>query len=248
MQVHPEQRALQYRATGVVEIHVDPVWRGGPQLGSEVGVSMAHGRIQLELVDQPAAFLVGTGDADHSTPADLRQLGGDVPDRSGRRGHQDRLAGPRLADLEQAEVGREPIGAEGAQLAGTGSSVRGEHGQSRRWVNRVLLPAGGCADQGAGRHRRVGGRLDPGDPVPVHHPARDRRPGVAGAALQPGALPRSDGDGQRSTQDLARFRFRPLGDSNLEVALRQRSLWQGSDHHLPVVGHGGNLAGRQGRR
>ena len=62
-------------------------------------------RVEAEVLDDPAALLVGAGDADDASRIlDPRDLARDRADATGRAGHDDGLARLRATDLEQPEV------------------------------------------------------------------------------------------------------------------------------------------------
>ena len=67
-------------------------------------------------IDDVVAFLRSAGDADDAAALDLGDLAGDRPDGAGGTGEHDRLAGLRLADIEQAEISGQPGHAQRAQV------------------------------------------------------------------------------------------------------------------------------------
>ena len=69
-------------------------------------------RIEAELAHQPVALVLAARRADHAAAGELRDLADHGADRAGRRRHQHGVAGLGLADLEQAEIGREAGDAE----------------------------------------------------------------------------------------------------------------------------------------
>ena len=77
--------------------------RGEPLASSRALV--VDGGVEAELVGEPGALLVAAGDADGAAALDLGDLADHGADRAGRRRDDHRLAGLRLADVEQAEVG-----------------------------------------------------------------------------------------------------------------------------------------------
>jgi hypothetical protein len=160
-----------------------------------------------------------------------------VPDGAARRADDERLAGLRRADLEQAEVGGEAVDPEQRQVQG-GVDVGGDDAGVLGPQHGVVLPTGRAGDEVAdGDPLRVG-RLDSADAAATHHDAGHRGAGVAGAALQAGALAGADRDRQRAGEDLAVARFRRRRGDELVVVLGERTARQRPDQDLTVVGHG----------
>src|SRR5690606_17798180 len=90
--------------------------------------------VEAELILDERALLRPTGNADSTAAGELRKLAHDLPyGARGCRDH-DRVARFRLADLEEAEIGREPRHAENA--------VRSRDRRHRR----VDLPRAAAAD------------------------------------------------------------------------------------------------------
>ena len=69
-------------------------WRG-PEHVAELGVAVADGLVEAELVDEHPALVLGAGDADHPTTGTLGQLADEVADGARCRGDEHGLAGLR---------------------------------------------------------------------------------------------------------------------------------------------------------
>src|SRR4029079_5962076 len=73
-------------------------------------------RIETELLHDMIAFDFTAGDSDHMATPGLAQLSDDAAHRTGGRGNDERVAGLRLADLEQSEPCRYSRHAEHAEV------------------------------------------------------------------------------------------------------------------------------------
>ena len=83
--VHPLQHRVEDGAAGVLEVHVDAVGAVTVEGLSQILGAPVDGRVETELLDQPAALLVGTGDAHDPTASQLAELGGDGAHRQEAR-------------------------------------------------------------------------------------------------------------------------------------------------------------------
>ena len=81
-----------------------------------VGGPVVDGGVEAELVDEHPALVVDAGDADDPAAREAGDLADEVTDRPGRRRDDHRLARLRLADVEQAEVGGQTVGAEHGEV------------------------------------------------------------------------------------------------------------------------------------
>ena len=79
---------------------------------------MVDGGVEAELAGEHGALLVAPGNADDPAARELRQLPDDMADRSAGGRDDHRLPGLWAADVEQAEVGGEAVGPEGAEVQG----------------------------------------------------------------------------------------------------------------------------------
>src|SRR5439155_19094685 len=91
-------------AADVLEVDVDSLRTRGPQRGEHIVGLVVDARVEAELADDVVALVLRAGDADDATALELRDLTDDGADGARRRGDDDRLAGFRLADVEQADV------------------------------------------------------------------------------------------------------------------------------------------------
>ena len=83
-------------AAHVVEVDVDAVGAQLHEAGGDVLGPVVDARVEAELVDDPAALVVGARDADDRRRAlELRELSGDRADATGGAGHHEGLAGLR---------------------------------------------------------------------------------------------------------------------------------------------------------
>ena len=126
------------------------------------------------------ALLRAAGDADDPAALDLRDLADDLADRTGRGRDDHGLAGVRLADLEQPEVGGHAGHAEHAEvLRRAGPPRRSTSDHAPAVTDRVLLhaerPADVVADAEVGMLRRD----HPADAAGAHHLADPDRRDVA---------------------------------------------------------------------
>ena len=126
----------------VLEVDVDALRAGGFQPLGQVGLAVVEAGVEAEFLLDEAALPFAAGDADDATALDLGDLADHRADRPGRRRHDERLAGLRFADVEQAGVGGQARHPEHAQRVGD----RAERGvdllHSLAIGQRVLLPAG----------------------------------------------------------------------------------------------------------
>ena len=104
-QVHLRQHGVEDFAADVLEIHVDPVRRGGFQIGGQVAGLVVDAGIEAQFLGDVAAFLSAARDADGAASLDLGDLADQRADRTRCRRDHHRLARLGLAHLEQAEVG-----------------------------------------------------------------------------------------------------------------------------------------------
>jgi hypothetical protein len=74
--------------------------------------------VETDLLDEPAAFVRTTRNADGTAAFDPGDLSDDAAHRPGRPGHQHGLARLGPADIEQAEVRGQTADTEGAQMHG----------------------------------------------------------------------------------------------------------------------------------
>ena len=179
-----------------VEVDVDAVGHRFLELKPEVRALVVNGRIEAKLFREQAALRLPTGNADDAAAADAGHLADQVADRTGGRRDEDGLPLLRLTDIEQTEVGGQPVRAIDAKVVGRIAAVVAtvHDAHLRRGMDRVVLPAGGTDDQRADRRRGVVRRLDPGHRGATHDDAGARRAGIARAALETGALARPDRD------------------------------------------------------
>ena len=71
--------------------------------------------IEPQLLRHEAALVRPAGDPDHLAALELADLPHDLPDAAGGSAHHQRLARLGLADVQQAEIGRRPHHAKGAE-------------------------------------------------------------------------------------------------------------------------------------
>src|SRR5213079_2627647 len=85
----PAEDRVEYRTTGVVEVHVDPLRTELLESRADVIGPMVDGAVDAEIVDEPAALLVGSGDPDHAAAEKLGDLHRDRARAAGGRGDHD---------------------------------------------------------------------------------------------------------------------------------------------------------------
>ena len=105
--VHLRQAGFENVAADIVEIDVDAFRRRGLQRLERRTVLVIDRGIEAEFAGQPVALVLAAGDADDMAALDLGDLADDRSDRAGRGRDHDGLAGLRLADIEQPEIGGE---------------------------------------------------------------------------------------------------------------------------------------------
>ena len=102
--VDARQHGVEDLAADVVEVDVDAFRAVRLQAVLDRAGLVVDAGVEAELLDDPLALRRAAGDADDAAALDLRELADGLADRAGRARDDDRLAGLRLADVEQAEV------------------------------------------------------------------------------------------------------------------------------------------------
>src|SRR5439155_13896934 len=95
-------------AADIVEINIDAFRCRGPQRLEYRAVLVIDRGIEAEFRSQPVALVLAAGDADDAAALYFSDLADDRPNRAGGGRDHDGLAGLRLADIEQSEIGGEP--------------------------------------------------------------------------------------------------------------------------------------------
>ena len=119
-----------------------PLRAGGFQALGQVGLAVVEAGVEAEFLLDEAALRLAPGDADDAAPLDLGDLPDHRADRPGRRRHDERLSGLRLADVEQAGVGGQARHPEHAQRVGDGAERGVDLLHALAIGQRILLPAG----------------------------------------------------------------------------------------------------------
>ena len=102
-------------AADILEINVDTFATRLIERGAEIGAAMVERCIETELVLDVAALVGPAGDTDDPRTVALRKLTGHGANRARCGRHDDGLAGFRLADIGEADIGghaRHPQNAE----------------------------------------------------------------------------------------------------------------------------------------
>ena len=146
--------------------------------------------IEAELLHDPLAFRRTAGDADGAAALDLRELPDRLADRAGGAGHDDGLAGLRLADVQQAEVAGHARHAEDVQPLCRRADAQIDldefaAAELARAEGRVLLHAESAADVVADGERRPLGGDDDADAAGAHDLVDRHRRDVALAFVHP---------------------------------------------------------------
>ena len=141
------------RAAHVVEVNVDPV---RTQLFECLVVILRRlvieARVEAEFLGEVVDLVVRTGDADNPATLDLGDLSDERADRAGCPGNDDRLAGLRIANVEQAKVAGESRHPQHAERCGDGHARRDiDLADAPAVALGILLPAEHPADHVAGR-------------------------------------------------------------------------------------------------
>src|SRR5262245_13583090 len=101
------QRGVEDFSADVVEVDVYAIRTGPLQpLANVLGLVIDRG-VEAQIVHDPFAFLVASGDADDAAALDLADLADDRADRAGGGGYDERFARLRISDVQQSEVGRQ---------------------------------------------------------------------------------------------------------------------------------------------
>src|SRR6185437_5714613 len=114
--VHQPERGIEHCAADILEIDVDAVRTCGAKIVVQIPRAVIDAGVEAELVNDVVALGPAARDADGATAADLRELADDAANGARRRGDDDRLSGPWLPDLEQAEPRGESRHAENAEV------------------------------------------------------------------------------------------------------------------------------------
>lgn len=119
------------------------------KLALEVGVLVVERSVEAELVHQPFAFIVTTGNTNDARTAGLCNLSGHAARRTSRAGNNNELARLGVADLGHTDPGGQAREAEGGHHV-LGVPEVGEQGLGlvpAGLEDGVLLPAGQAADE-----------------------------------------------------------------------------------------------------
>ena len=158
VRLHPPQRGAEDVAAGVVEVDVDAV--GGRRLEgvAEVGRLVVDGDVEAELAGEQLAHL----SSEPAMPTSRQPLSLAIwptmwPTEPAAARHHDRLPRLRLADVEQPEVRRDPVGAE--QRRGAARGRRRHRPGEGAWPGAPSSPASRSA-RTRGRPARSDGSFD----------------------------------------------------------------------------------------
>ena len=115
--VHVFQRRFQVGAADVFKIDVDAVRAQAADLVDQRGhVLVVQGLVDAGDVAQPLHLGRRAGAAHHAAAFDLGDLADDHADGAGGPRYEHRFAFARLADVKQADVGRQARHAHGAEV------------------------------------------------------------------------------------------------------------------------------------
>src|SRR6516162_7640880 len=178
------------------------------------------------------ALVLAAGNADHVAAFDPGDLADDRADRArGRRNH-DGLAGLRLADLEQAEIGGEACNAIDAEEMRQRLHLR-HLGEVLCRYSRIILPAGVAKHDVTGCQARRPGCDDFGDRAACHNRVGfDSR--AIRRAMHPGAVGGIERDEARAQQSFAVIRFRDRRAGQLEMFRSELSAWLFDQQDLAI--------------
>src|SRR6202007_2885495 len=107
----------------------------------EVGVMMVEAFIEPESGARVFALLAPPRDAHHVAAADLADLTDDGADGAGRCTYHQRLAGPRLTNVEKTDVSGEPRHSQHSEGVGRSLHGRIDFHQVAPVRDTVVLPA-----------------------------------------------------------------------------------------------------------
>ncbi len=203
-QVHAAHHRLHDRAADLLEVDVHALRRQRVEPLADVLVLVVDRRVEAELVGKIAALLRAAGDADDMQALDLADLADDLPDAAGGRRDDQRLAFLRLADVQQAEIGRRADEAEDA--------VADRERQARRQLGLCEVRAVGDDVVGelaepeidvAFLHARLPARHDAAGDAAAHRRVERHRRHVLPHVAHPDAIGRIEREIQHLEQKLA---------------------------------------------
>src|SRR6516164_3224645 len=139
MIVHLREARLEDVAADIVEINVDAVRRRGLERLEDIAFLVVDRGIEAEFGREPAALFLAAGDTDDAAALDPGDLADDRTHRARGGGNYHGLAGLRLADVEQAEIGGQPGDAVHAEQIGHRLDLR-QFAQMPGRYRRVVLP------------------------------------------------------------------------------------------------------------
>jgi hypothetical protein len=244
--VQSAEHGIEHGAADVVEEHVDAVGAELDQLALEVGGAVVDAPVEAELVDDPRALLVGSGDADDPTAHDPRDLPHDRPGRPRGRRHDDRLTRLGLADVEQPEIGGHPGRTEDAHHGPHVGDVL-ELGRVQVVSHDVeVLPPGERRDDVADLVGRAATLYDAADPAAPHDLADLDGRQVALAPVEPGAHGGVDAQVHGAHQRLALGQLGHGRLDELEIGVVHEPDRSVDEPYLPIdvtplVAHGPTL-------
>src|SRR5215469_3510761 len=104
VEVHTVENGLHDFSADVFKIDVDASGSRGDELSLPVGMFVVDGGVEAQIVLNPVAFFIGTGDADDAATVNFAELSGDAT--GGTRGGRNDESFTRLwfGHIEQAEI------------------------------------------------------------------------------------------------------------------------------------------------
>ena len=207
---------LRDLAADVVEVDVDVDIR---KRRGKIFVLVVDGDVVAVELLQVAHLLLAAGDSDRAATGELRELADDLADGTGGAGDDDRVARDRFADVEQAEVRREPGRADRVQREGRRLEGRRHATQRACPRERVLLPAELPDNEVAGGKPPIARCDDLADALGRHHLSDLQRRRVRTRVVHAPSLIRIDGSPQHPHEHFSLIRFTDIHDVERKIRL-----------------------------
>ena len=125
MKVHPVEHGLHDFPTDIFKVDVNAIGSGSGELLFPRGVFVVDGGIEAEIVHDPSAFFIASGDTNNAAAVNFANLPGDASGGAGGSGYDQGFARLRFADFKKAEISGKAVDAEKTQEIGIGKEGDG---------------------------------------------------------------------------------------------------------------------------
>src|SRR5580700_5634077 len=200
------ERGLENGAADVVKINVDALGAMLAEGTSDVYGFVIDGGIEAEVIDDEAALLGASGDADDVAVLNFGDLPDDGADGSGCGGDDDCVSGLGLAGVEEAKVCGHAGHAEDAEIFGQRNHFCVDFSHSAAVGQRVFLHAEYSGDVIAYREARIAGGGDDADAESAHDFSDGYGRDVGSRFVDPTAHGRVERNVEELDLELAVFR------------------------------------------